>query len=128
MGEDLQTDFPSARKPRNLEVTFKHLGRGSLNPRQAEKERRPPAVSKSMENERTATTKAKEGRVEKEVEERRSQREQQIQEGNLDGNLDGAVSSLPYTVSPVAIRTGGKPINGSIIGNEITYRASTLYW
>ncbi|KAJ5588475.1 hypothetical protein N7537_011153 [Penicillium hordei] len=70
MGEDLQTDFPSARKPGNLEVKFKHLGRGSLNPRQAEKERRPLAVSKIMENERTATTKAKEGRVEKLVVER----------------------------------------------------------
>lgn len=37
MGKDLQTDFP-ARKPRNLEVKLKHFGRGSLNPRQAEKE------------------------------------------------------------------------------------------
>ncbi|KGO75219.1 hypothetical protein PITC_011250 [Penicillium italicum] len=74
MGKDLQTDFPSARKPRNLEVNFKHRGRGSLNPLQAE---------------RNEGEGGKVGR--REVEERRSQREQQNQEGNLDGSLDGAV-------------------------------------
>lgn len=32
------------------------------------------------------------------------------------GTWDGAVSKLPYTVSPVAIRRGGKPIKSQLLG------------
>ena len=84
--------------------------------------KRPP-VSKSMENERTATTKAKEGRVEKVVVER-LKRKKPKRTTNPGGGKprceSGAVTYLPYTVSPVAIR-GANQSTPIIGGMKITY-------
>ncbi|EKV06164.1 hypothetical protein PDIG_79420 [Penicillium digitatum PHI26] len=91
MGKDLQTDFLSVRKPRNLEVKLKHLRRGSLNPRQAE--RNELKREEAKENNKT-----------------RRGNQDRNQDGNLDGNLELYLNyHTRYRPLP---SDGGKPIIG----------------